>query len=578
MRFLLSLFLSLSLITAPTLYAFAQPLSEESAIFDLSAINHPVVGRYGMVVSQERLASEIGADILAKGGNAVDAAVGVAFALSVTLPRAGNIGGGGFMVVHLADGKEVAIDYREMAPAAAHRDMYLGEDGEVDNNLARFSHLSSGVPGSVAGLSHALETYGTMTLEEVIAPAIKLAEDGIEVTYDLSESLKRAQQRLSSTQAGKNIFYKGGEGVYEAGERLYQKDLAWSLKQISKHGAQAFYKGKIAKRLVKDMKKNGGLITMKDMANYKVVEREVLRGTYRGYDIVTMPPPSSGGVHLIQILNTMEGDDVGAMGVNSADTIHLMAESMKQAFADRSKYLGDPDYWDVPVEALTDKAYAKAIRAQIDMDRSRSADEIAPAVKLPYESNETTHFSVMDKFGNAVTNTTTLNFSYGSGRVVEGAGFVLNNEMDDFSAKPGSPNGYGLLGGEANAIEAGKRPLSSMTPTIVLKDGAPYFVTGSPGGSTIITIVTQMVMNVIDHGMNIAEATSTPRIHHQWRPDRLFYEPGISPDTIKLLEAKGYNLFNRGAMGSAQSIMYKDGYFFGATDPRRPASAAVGVN
>lgn len=576
MRFVLSFLLSVSLIWAPMVAA--QPLSDESAIFDLSAINHPVVGRHGMVASQERLASEVGADILAKGGNAVDAAVGVAFALAVTLPRAGNIGGGGFMVIYLADGNAIAIDYREMAPAMAHRDMYLGEDGEVDNNLARFSHLSAGVPGSVAGLSHALEKYGTLSLKEVIAPAIKLAEDGIEMTYDLSESLKRAQVRLSSTQAAKDVFYKGGEGVYEAGEMLYQKDLAWSLKQISKHGPKAFYKGKIAKRLVKDMKKNGGLITMEDLANYKVVEREVLRGNYRGYDIITMPPPSSGGIHLLQMLNTMEGDDVSAMGANSADTIHLMAESMKQAFADRSKYLGDPDFWDVPVDALIDKDYAKAIRAEIDMDRSRSADEIAPAAKLPYESNETTHFSVMDKFGNVVANTTTLNFSYGSGRMAEGVGFLLNNEMDDFSAKPGSPNGYGLLGGEANAIEAGKRPLSSMTPTIVVKDGQPVLATGSPGGSTIITIVTQMVMNVIDHGMNVAEATSNPRIHHQWRPDRLFHEPGLSPDTIKLLEAKGYKLFNRGAMGSTQSIMYKGGYYFGASDPRRPAAASVGVN
>jgi len=576
MRLVLSFLLSVSLIWAPMVAA--QPLSDESAIFDLSAINHPVVGRYGMVASQERLASEVGADILAKGGNAIDAAVGVAFALAVTLPRAGNIGGGGFMVIHLADGNAIAVDYREMAPALAHRDMYLGEDGEVDNNLARFSHLSAGVPGSVAGLTHALEKYGSLSLKEVIAPAIKLAEDGIEMTYDLSESLKRAQTRLSSTEAGKDIFYKGGEGVYEAGERFYQKDLAWSLKQISKHGPKAFYEGKIAKRLVKDMKKNGGLITMDDLANYKVVERDVLRGNYRGYDIITMPPPSSGGIHLLQMLNTMEGDDVAAMGANSADTIHLMAESMKQAFADRSKYLGDPDFWDVPVDALIDKNYAKAIRAEIDMERSRSADEIAPAAKLPYESNETTHFSVMDKFGNVVANTTTLNFSYGSGRVAKGVGFILNNEMDDFSAKPGSPNGYGLLGGDANAIEAGKRPLSSMTPTIVVKDGTPVLATGSPGGSTIITIVTQMVMNVIDHGMNVAEATSNPRIHHQWRPDRLFHEPGLSPDTIKLLEAKGYKLFNRGAMGSTQSIMYKDGYYFGASDPRRPAAASVGVN
>lgn len=576
MRALLSLLLSFLLLLPP---AYAQPLQEEAAIIDLDAIHHPVIATGGMVVSQEAVASRVGADILAQGGNAIDAAVATGLALAVTLPRAGNLGGGGFMLVHLAEeGRTIAIDYREMAPMAAHRDMFLDDAGDVDNQKARFSHLSAGVPGSVAGLLHALENYGTMPLEKVIAPAIRLAEEGIEVSYDLALSLTSAKARLSSSEAGKTVFFHADGTTYKPGETFKQKDLAWSLKQIKRHGRKGFYEGEVAKRIAADMAANGGLITLEDLANYKVVERTAVKGTYKGYDIITMPPPSSGGVHVIEMLNALEGDDLKAMGANSAATVHLMAEIMKQAYADRSKYLGDPDYVDVPVTALTDKTYAHHIRASVDMDRARPANEIAPAVKLPYESNETTHFSIMDRFGNAVSNTTTLNFSYGSGRMAAGTGILLNNEMDDFSAKPGTANGYGLIGGDANAIEAGKRPLSSMTPVIVMKDGKPYMLTGSPGGSTIITIVLQTILNVIDHGMNIAEAAASPRVHHQWLPDRLFYEPGISVDTLRLLEAKGHNTFERSVMGSTQTIMWRDGLFFGASDPRRPAAMAIGVN
>ncbi|MFZ5610117.1 MAG: gamma-glutamyltransferase [Pseudomonadota bacterium] len=577
MRRLISLVLTIAL----GLPAWAQepPGDEVAAIIDLDAIHNPVIAAQGMVASQEAVASKVGADILAQGGNAVDAAVAVGFALAVTLPRAGNLGGGGFMLVHLADtGRDIAIDYREMAPKAAGRDMFLDAAGEVDNDKARFSHAAAGVPGTVAGLAHALRQYGTMPLTKVMAPAIALAEQGIVVSYDLAGSLARARERLSASPAARaKFFHPDGSGL-RPGETWRQQDLARSLKKVAKDGPQAFYRGAIAKAIAKDMAANGGLVTLEDLAAYRVIERPVLTGVYRGYRIVTMPPPSSGGVHLIQMLNVLEGDDLKALGVGSADYIHLLAATMKQAYADRSKYLGDPDFFDVPVAALTDKAYARAIRAGIDMARARPSHEIAPAARLPFESNETTHFSVLDRWGNAVANTYTLNFSYGSGRVAAGTGILLNNEMDDFSAKPGAPNGFGLIGGEANAIAPGKRPLSSMTPVIVLKDDKPFLLTGSPGGSTIITTVLQMLLNVLDHGMNVAEATATPRIHHQWLPDRLFLEPGISPDTVRLLEGKGYKVFNRGAIGATQSIQWRDGLFFGAADPRRPAAAAVGVD
>lgn len=479
------------------------------------------------------------------------------------------------MLIHLAEKDQtVAIDYREMAPAQAHRNLFLDADGNVDPQKARFSHLSSGVPGTVAGMELALKQYGTMTIKEVIQPAIDLAENGFEVTWDLSNNLERRRTRMQN-EATKKAFYKPDGSSYQAGEILKQPDLAWSLKQIQKYGAKAFYQGDIAKRIAADMEQHGGLITLEDLANYKPVVRKPLIGDYRGHQVVTMPPSSSGGVHLIQILNILEHFPLKEMGSNSANSIHVMTESMKRAYADRSKHLGDTDFYDVPIEWLTSKDYASKLAKTIKLDKVTPSSAIEAGTKPKYESPDTTHFSVVDQWGNAVSNTYTLNFSYGSGIVAEGTGILLNNEMDDFSAKPGTPNAYGLIGGEANAIEPKKRPLSSMTPTMVFKDGKVKLVTGSPGGSRIITTVLQMVVNVIDHEMNVAEATHTARFHHQWLPDRLFVEPAINTDTRDLLKAKGYELYDSSTMGSTQSIQVED-YIYGSADPRRPNAEAAG--
>lgn len=551
-------------------------VDESAAIIRYDAIHHPVIGTKGMVSSQRMLSSQIGADILSQGGNAVDAAVATGIALAVTLPRAGNLGGGGFMLVHLAESnKTVAIDYREMAPAAAHRDMFLDKNGDVDNKKARFSHLSSGVPGTVAGLAHALEKYGTMSWKQVVQPAIELAEKGILVSYDLSQNLKKRKAWLTANQATAEAYYKANGVPYEAGEVLVQPDLANTLKRLAKYGPKEFYQGETAKLIAADMKKHGGLITMQDLANYKVAEREAIRTNYRGYDVVSMPPTSSGGIHIAQMLNILENYSVKENGFGSASNVHLMSETMKLAYADRSEYLGDPDHFDVPVKGLTSKEYAKTLTSKINQNKATPSSKIKPGNPAPYESPDTTHFSVMDKYGNAVSNTYTLNFSYGSGIVIPGTGILMNNEMDDFSSKPGVPNGFGLIGGEANSIQPTKRPLSSMTPTIVFKDNKPYVVVGSPGGSRIITTVLQVIMNVIDHDMGIAAAVNAPRIHHQWLPDRLQLEPGFSPDTIKLLKGLGQNVVESQTMGSVQSIMYKDGYFFGVSDPRRPGAGTV---
>ena len=551
-------------------------VDESAAIIRYDAIHHPVLGKHGMVSSQRMLSSQIGADILSQGGNAVDAAVATGIALAVTLPRAGNLGGGGFMLVHLADSdKTIAIDYREMAPGAAHRDMYLDKDGNVDNLKARFSHASSGVPGTVAGLSHALEKYGTMSWQQVVAPSIKLAEQGILVSYDLSENLKSRQAWLTANQATAQAYYKANKVPYEAGEILVQPDLAKTLKRLAKYGPQEFYTGKTAELIAKDMKKHGGLITLEDLANYKVAEREVVSTTYRGYEVVSMPPTSSGGVHIAQMLNILEHYPIQEQGFGSAKNLHMLSEVMKLAYADRSKYLGDPDHFDVPIKSLTSKAYAQALTKKISVDKATPSSEINPGNPAPYESPDTTHFSVMDKYGNAVSNTYTLNFSYGSGIVIPGTGILMNNEMDDFSSKPGVPNGFDLIGGEANAIQPTKRPLSSMTPTMILKDGKPYVVVGSPGGSRIITTVLQVIVNLLDHDMSIAEAVHAPRVHHQWLPDKFQLEPGFSPDTIALLKAMGQNVEQGKTMGSVQSIIYKDGVFYGVSDPRRPGAGTV---
>jgi len=540
---------------------------------------HPVIAAHGMVASQERRASEIGLDILKRGGNAVDAAVAVGFALAVTLPRAGNIGGGGFMLVHLAkDDKTVAIDYRELAPEASDRDMFLDEAGNADTRKSRYSGLAVGVPGTVAGLAHAAKTYGsgTFTLAELIAPAIAIARDGMPVSEDLASSLQRSQKRLSEDPAAAAIFYKADGSLYATGETLRQPDLGRSLEAIAAQGPKGFYEGPVATALVQTVTKAGGRMSLADLASYMVKERDPARGSYRGYDIISMPPPSSGGIHVIQILNILEGVPLGFLGAGGADTIHWMAEAMKLAYADRSEFLGDPDHVSVPMKGLASKAYAADLRAGIIGGRARPAAEIKPGDPAPYESNETTHFSVVDKDGNAVANTYTLNFSYGVGIAAAGTGILLNNELDDFSAKAGVANAYGLIGGAANAVAPRKRPLSSMSPTMVFKDGKLVLVTGSPGGSRIITTVLQIIINVVDHHMNIAEATYAPRVHHQWLPDELRVEEGLSPDTIRLLEQKGHKVVVKPTMGSTQSIMVTPQGLAGASDPRHRGAATLG--
>ena len=541
-----------------------------------NAIFHPVYGKNGMVASEQGLATQVGLDILKQGGNAIDAAVAVGFALAVVLPNAGNIGGGGFMVLHDdKTGKDVAIDFREIAPAKASRDMYLDNQGNVIDGKSLFTHDASGVPGTVAGMEYALKKWGTMPLSKVLEPAIKLADKGFIVSDVLAQTLKEEKSTLGKWSASKAIFFKNGEPL-KSGDLLVQKDLAKSLRLIAKQGAKAFYQGEIATKIAKEMQSQGGTMTLEDLKAYKVVERQPIIGDYRGYKVVTMPPPSSGGVHLIEILNMLEHYPIKEDGVNSAKNIHHMAESMKLAYADRSEYLGDPDFVKIPVTGLTSKAYANERVKTIDDNKARLSSTIKPGKPQSYESDQTTHFSVMDKAGNAVAVTYTLNLNFGSGIVAEGTGILLNNEMDDFSVKPGVPNAFGLVGGTANAIEAKKRPLSSMTPTIVMKNNKPWLVTGSPGGARIITTVLQSVVNTIDHEMNPAEAIITPRVHHQWLPDELRVEEGISPDTIKLLQDKGHKVVTKAPMGRIQIIQADDSGFYGYSDPRNPDGKTLG--
>lgn len=561
--------------------SFAQE-NPSTPLFEYSAINHPVMGKNGMVASHNALSSEIAAEILAKGGNAIDAGAALGFALAVTLPRAGNIGGGGFMLVHVAElNKTIAIDFRETAPAAASRDMFFDEDGNVvADQTYRFSHKSSAIPGSVAGLAHIVEKYGTMTLAEVLEPAIRLARDGIKVTYDLAEDLSRSQ-RLRNNPASLKKFYKADSSNYEVGEIFKQPDLAWTLSQIAEHGVDAFYKGSIAKKIVADMEAHNGLITLEDLANYAVVEREPVRGTFRGYDIAAIPAPSSGGTHVIQMLNILENFPLAEMGPESASALHVTAEAMKFAYADRSKYLGDPDFVEIPTAAMVDKDYATSLAERISLDKAIPSTEIAPGNLAIYESDETTHYSVMDSEGNMVGNTYTLMYSFGSGVVIEGTGILMNNNMGNFILRPDIPDAFGLMGSENNIISPNRRPVSSMSPVFVSKDGKPYFITGTPGGSKIISANMQMVLNVLEYGMNIADASVAPRIHHQWQPDVLQIESGISPDTVSLLIEKGHNInFSQrsAGMGSLQTVMWKDDLFYGYSDPRRPGAKAVGVD
>ena len=529
----------------------------------------------GMVASRSDIASEVGSRILADGGNAIDAAVATAFALAVVYPSAGNIGGGGFTVIALANGEVYAQDSREKAPGAAHRDMFLDSAGNVDRNLALNTLQASGVPGTVDGLLDALERFGTMTRQQVMAPAIELAEQGFRLNEDLAGQFMENLEGFREHPASLAVFTKNGE-PYKAGETWAQPDLAKTLKLIAEHGRDGFYKGETAELIVAEMERNNGLITLDDLASYESVWREPVHGTYRGYDIWSMPAPSSGGVLLVQMLNMLEAFDLGALGYGSPETVHLMIEAQRRAYADRAEFLGDPDFVDVPAAMLTSKEYARARFADFDPERATDSAEIG-AGSWPAESTQTTHFSVADKFGNAVAMTTTLNRNYGNRIVVPGAGFLLNNEMDDFSSKPNTPNSYGLIGRDANEIQPGKRMLSSMAPTIVTRDGKPVLVTGSPGGATIINTVLQVVINVLDHGMDAEAAVAAPRFHHQWMPDNVRYENGaISTETAEALRAMGHKALTGGGfgIGDANTIRIDNATLEGVSDPRNAGGVA----
>ena len=566
--------------TAPTITQTAAAQAAAAAYdFDLDVF-HPVIAKNGMVASEQELATQIGVDILKAGGNAVDAAVAVGFALAVALPNAGNIGGGGFMMVHDAKtGKDIALDFREVAPKGASRNMYQDDKGRVINGKSLFSHYAVGVPGTVAGMTHALSRWGSLPLAQVMAPSIALAEKGYPVSVTLAKTLNQEKKNMRQWPATQAIFWKNGAPL-QTGDRLVQKDLAQSMRLISQQGPKAFYQGSIAQKIAAEMAPHANAITLEDLHDYKPVEREPVRGNYRGYQIVTMPPPSSGGAHLLQILNMMERWPFKQWGANSAQSVHYMTEAMRLAYADRAEYLGDPDFVTVPLKGLTSKRYADELAASIKPQQARPSKDIKPGhpqqFSQPYESDQTTHYSVVDKAGNAVAVTYTLNTNFGSGIVAKGTGVLLNNEMDDFSVKPGVANAYGLVGGDANAVQAGKRPLSSMTPTLVLKDGKPVLVTGSPGGARIITTVLQQVVNHIDFGMNPAEAAATPRFHHQWTPDVLRIEKGFSADTLALLRQWGHKVAVKPAMGRTQTIEVRGDVLQGASDPRNPDGKTLG--
>ena len=534
------------------------------------------VAQHGMVVAQESAAAQIGTDILQKGGNAVDAAVAVGFALAVTYPRAGNLGGGGFMVIHRADGENAAIDYRETAPHAITSTSFLDAQGHADPEKSRNSALAIGVPGTVDGLALAEQKYGSgrFTLAELIAPAIALARDGIVVTDATLDTAPRPLSRLSRWPASARVFLKSDGTPFELGDRLVQSDLAYILQAIAHDGPRAFYDGPIAEKIAVAVQKAGGVMTADDLKNYHAIERTPLAGSYRGYDLVTMPPPSSGGVELLEMLNILEGYDLPHE--DAAQALFLMIEAMKRAYADRAEFLGDPDSVQAPVARLTSKSYAATWRATIDPQHATPASAIRAGGSVQSEGRNTTHFSIVDRFGNAVANTYTLNFNYGVGLVAEGTGVLLNNELDDFAVKPDAPNAYGLIGYEANEPGPGKRPLSSMTPTIVLKDGKPFLVTGSPGGSRITTAVLQVIVNVIDRSMSVAEAVASPRVHNQWLPDQVFIEPGVPDAVVAALQAHGEKVVAQPPFTSANSIAITPKGFVGAADPRRGGATAVG--
>jgi gamma-glutamyltranspeptidase / glutathione hydrolase len=564
----------------------ATPVAAQNRfILESSGVAAAQVARapHGMVASQERRATEIGLDVLSRGGNAVDAAVAVGFALAVTLPKAGNIGGGGFMVVHLADRNEdVAIDYREAAPAAARADIFLGSEGQADPKKSRDTGLGVGVPGTVAGLSLALAQYGSgkFTLADLITPAVRLAREGIPIENDLLDSLLLAQPRLAQWPSTVPIFLKPDGSPPAERDTLVQPELADTLETIAHDGPRAFYFGPIADRIVAAVRGAGGVMVRSDLERYSPVVRTPVRGTYRGYDIVAMPPPSSGGIDLIEMLNILEGYPSAAVSDGSVAALHLEIEAMKLAYADRAAYLGDSDRVDVPQQRLISKEHAAELRKLIDPAHAQAARSLRPDIPVPAApvpgSGNTTHFSVIDAAGNAVANTYTLNFNYGLGLVAAGTGIMLNNELDDFAAKPGVPNAFGLVGGAANAPGPDKRPLSSMTPTIVLKNGKPVLVTGAPGGSRIITTVLQVVVNALDGDKPIGDAVAALRLHHQWFPDEVVVERGFPADKIEGLTALGHSVKQGPLFGSAHSIETTPQGLDGAADLRARGAFAAG--
>jgi gamma-glutamyltranspeptidase/glutathione hydrolase len=531
----------------------------------------PLRAKHAMVVTRERHATDAGEAVLESGGNAVDAAVTVALALAVTHPSAGNLGGGGFMLVRFADGRTTFLDFRERAPGSASRDMYIGPDGKATTD-SMLGYRASGVPGTVRGLEYAHQKWGKKPWKELVAPAVELAAKGFEVSWALANSLEKAE-KLADFENSKRIFLNNGK-FFQPGDMLIQPELAATLKRIRDHGAKDFYEGHTAKLLAADMAAHGGQITLEDLKAYKAIERQPLVGKYRGYDIVTAPPPSSGGIGILQMLGVLEGTEYYKAGAGSAAELHTLAETMRRYFADRSEYLGDPDFFKVPVSALLNPKYIASLRESIDPDKATPSEQIKPGTLAAYESLETTHFSIVDAAGNAVSVTYTLNSSFGSGVTASKLGFLLNNEMDDFAPKPGEANLYGLIQGEANAIAPHKTPLSSMTPTIVAKDGKLFLVAGSPGGPTIINTVLQLILNTVDFQMNAQEAVDQPRIHHQWMPDSLAMEATFSPDTIELLRAKGHQIkIQTSSIGEAAAILFDGEWLQGAPDGRVEATA-----
>ena len=560
MRIFNNLFLALILISIP---------SQSIASYAQSDISSD-----GVVVTQHYLATEIGENILAQGGNAYDAAIAVGFALAVVLPRAGNIGGGGFMVIYDEDSNDTyAIDYREKAPAASFRDMYLDENGEFDILKSTFGYNAIGVPGTVHGFWSVHQRFGSLPWADLIHPAIILAERGFVMSDYMAQTLNNYSEKMSYYDETRNIFLRNYPNLKDS--RLIQNDLAKTLKRIQKDGLNGFYSGETALLIAADMKENDGLITEQDLLDYRSIWRDPIKGTYRGKTIVTMPPPSSGGIHLIQMLNILENFELGSYEHNSYQYVSLLSETMKYAYADRSEYLGDPDFFEVPISKITAKEYAKIISASIEELGVIPSSKINPGMYINPESNETTHFSIADKFGNVISNTYTINSAFGSGVTIKGTGILMNNEMDDFSGQPGVPNQFGLLGGIANEIEPAKRPLSSMTPTIVFDNGDPFLAIGSPGGSRIITAVLQIILNVIDFEQSLEEATDSKRVHHQWYPDDIDIEETYNQ--INELMDLGYKIDIIDTATCTQSIMIDDGDFIGVSDLRRPDSLALGV-